>query len=118
MRRPPRHGLFGAALVAQALVIVGLLAVPGRGQEAKSVTPSPEQVVQGQVDAYNRHDIEAFLKTYAPEIKLYEFPDKELSSGLAVMREKYGKLFESEPDRKVVIAKRIIQGDCVIDHED
>jgi hypothetical protein len=33
------------------------------------------------------------------------------------MRNTYGKLFEREPDRKATIARRIVQGDYVIDHE-
>jgi hypothetical protein len=78
----------------------------------------PEKIVQEQLEAYNRHDVEAFLKTYSAEIKLYEFPDKELSSGLDAMRKTYGKLFEREPDRKAKIARRIVQGDYVIDHEE
>ena len=94
------------------------------GQETKkkdSAIPkvsAPEKVVQEQLDAYNRHDVDAFLKTYSAEIKLYEFPDKEISSGLDAMRKTYGTLFEREPDRKAKIAKRIVQGDYVIDHEE
>jgi len=112
------------ASVAHALVLAGLLATPGRGQESRPEAPvgpvasGPEKVVQEQVEAYNRHDIEAFLKTYSPDIKLYEFPDKESASGLEAMRERYGKLFKREPDLKVKIAKRIVQGDCVIDQEE
>ena len=90
-----------------------------RKESAGNPTVSaPERIVQEQLDAYNRHDVEAFLKTYSSEIKLYEFPDKELSSGLDAMRKTYGKLFEREPDRKATIAKRIVQGDYVIDHEE
>jgi hypothetical protein len=114
------------ASAAQVLVLVGLIVATGRGQDSRNDKIAPvsptisgaEKVVQEQVDAYNRHDLEAFLKTYSAEIKLYEFPDKELSSGLEAMRETYGKLFRREPDRKVKIAKRIVQGDCVIDHEE
>ena len=94
------------------------------GQESKretSVSPelsAAEKVVREQVDAYNRHDLDAFLKTYSADIKLYEFPDKEIASGLEAMRKTYGKLFEREPDRKAKIARRIVQGDYVIDHEE
>jgi hypothetical protein len=107
-------------------VLVGLIAAPGRGQEFKPDVTSPagpavsgpEMVVQEQVEAYNRHDIEAFLKTYSPDIKVFVFPDKLRFSGLEVMRERYGKLFKSEPGLTVKIARRIVQGDHVIDHEE
>lgn len=114
------------AAVVLVLVMVSVPIAPGRGQEVKkagsssggSLISGPEKVVQEQVEAYNRHDIEAFLKTYSPEIKLYDFPDKESASGLESMRERYGKLFKREPNLKVKIVGRIVQGDRVIDQEE
>jgi hypothetical protein len=109
--------------VTTAVIVIGLFCACVAIQESKkvdSVRPSvsaAERVVQEQLEAYNRHDVEAFLKTYSPEIKLYEFPDKEISSGLEAMRKTYGRLFEREQDRKAKIAKRIVHGDYVIDHE-
>jgi hypothetical protein len=121
-----RAGLRSRAslILLPSLALVGLLGALVSGQEPRKVDSSsptvsePEKIVQEQLEAYNRHDIDAFLKTYSSEIKLYEFPDKELSSGLDAMRETYGKLFEREPDRKAKIARRIVQGDYVIDHEE
>jgi hypothetical protein len=78
---------------------------------------SPLQVVQAQVDAYNRGDIDAFLNTYAPEVNLYNFPDELRSSGLASMREIYAKLFEKAPQLHASITNRITQGNYVIDQE-
>jgi uncharacterized protein (TIGR03067 family) len=78
----------------------------------------PEKVVQEQVEAYNRSDLEGFLKVYSADVKLYTYPDKELSSGLEAMRKGYGKMFAENPDLKVKIAKRIVQGDTVIDKEE
>ena len=107
-----------------AVVLIGLLAAPGRGQEAgKGDQPGPvvtdsEKLIQEQLEAYNRHDLEGFLKTYSPDIKLYDFPDKELASGLDAMRKMYGKLFEQVPDVNATIARRIVQGDYIIDHEE
>jgi hypothetical protein len=92
-----------------------LVPCSGSGQEARK--DSPEQIVQKQVEAYNRHDLVAFLSFYASDVKLYDFPDKERSSGLDAMRKTYGKLFADNPDLKVDIPKRIVQGDTVIDQE-
>jgi hypothetical protein len=126
MHRRCQIGFRGAASVVSAIVLVGLIAALGLGQESKKnkvgpdspAASGPEKLVQEQVDAYNRHDLEAFLKTYSPEIKLYEFPDKELSSGLEPMRETYGKLFKKNPDLKAKIVGRIVQGDHVIYQEE
>jgi hypothetical protein len=58
------------------------------------------------------------LVPFPPEIKLYEFPDKELSSGLEPMRESYGKLFKKNPELKAKIAGRVVQGEYVIYQEE
>jgi uncharacterized protein YdhG (YjbR/CyaY superfamily) len=125
---PMRHARYlrysSAIAFVPALIVVSLVGGFVTGQESKkqdSAIPkvsASEKVVQEQLDAYNQHDVEAFLKTYSAEIKLYEFPDKEISSGLDAMRKTYGRLFEREPDRKATIAKRIVQGDYVVDHEE
>ena len=115
-----------AAWTGPALVLVGLLHATGQGQEGKTGKSIPEgptvtvaeRVVQEQVEAYNRHDLEAFLKTYAPDVRVSDFPDKLRYSGLEAMRERYGAVFDRDPDLKVRIAKRVVQGDHVIDHEE
>jgi hypothetical protein len=107
-------------------LLLALVVCSGSGQEARKASSqagqeakkdSPEQIVQKQVEAYNRHDLESFLGFYAPDVKLYDFPDQERSSGLDAMRKTYGKLFADNPDLKVDIPKRIAQGDTVIDQE-
>lgn len=98
------------------LAMVTLASKSGSTQDAKPKDP-PESIVQEQVEAYNKHDIDAFLKYYSPDIKLYGFPDKMIYSGLPAMRETYGKLFADTPELNVEIAKRIVQGDTIIDQE-
>lgn len=114
VRRPTLGAVASVTLFAG---LVGVIASPGPGQESKPGLTGPEKVVQEQVEAYNRHDIEAFLKNYSSEIKLYAFPDREMGKGLESMRTTYGKLFADNPKLKVEIAKRIVQGEYVIDHE-
>jgi hypothetical protein len=110
--------------IVGALVVFALRGAFVAAQEPKKDDPATpkmsaaEKVVQDQVEAYNRHDVDAFLKTYSAEIKLYEFPDKEILSGLEAMRKTYGRLFEREPHLKAKIAERIVQGDYVIYHEE
>ena len=117
------NGFRSAASVALALILSGSIPASVWGQETRNnatgpAVSGPERVVQEQVEAYNRHDIEAFLKTYSPEVKVFDFPDTLRFSGLETMRERYGKLFKGEPGLKVKIARRIVQGDHVIDHEE
>lgn len=78
--------------------------------------PTPAAVVQAQLEAYNARDIEAFLATYAEDVKLFELPEKLLSQGTARMRERYGKLFKDERLHATIV-NRIVMGNTVIDHE-
>ena len=79
--------------------------------------PTPAEVVQAQLDAYDNGDIDAFLATYAPEISIYDHPAKLLMSGHDQMRESYSRLFASAPELKTHISQRITIGSYVIDHE-
>src|SRR2546430_6009378 len=43
-------------------------------QNPTAACSQPTQVVQAQVDAFNHHDLEAFLATYAPDAELRVLP--------------------------------------------
>ena len=77
---------------------------------------TPEAVVQRQLEAYNAHDIEAFVATYADDVQLFELPDKVLMRGSAELRERYAERFR-DTRLHADIVNRIALGDTVIDHE-
>jgi hypothetical protein len=99
----------------QLLALTAFLAVPA------STIPgpvSPEAVVQKQVDAYNAHDLDAFVACYAAAIEFRTMdgnvnPEK----GVAALRKGYEGLFKQFPNLKVKILQRICQGAFVIDQE-
>jgi len=76
----------------------------------------PEAIVQAQLEAYNAHDIDAFVATYADDAQIFEHPAKLLAAGPAQLRERYTARFK-EPNLRAVVAKRIVMGNMVIDHE-
>ena len=78
--------------------------------------PSPEAVVQTQVEAYNARNIDAFLSTYSDNAELFEFPDKLMAKGSAEMRQRYAPRF-AEEGLHAEIVKRIVLGNTVVDHE-
>lgn len=87
-------------------------------------TPPPapvtaeERVVQAQVDAFNRRDVEAFMATYAPGAIHWEYPADTVWNGAARIRAHYTELF-SDPDAQglhVDVRERIVKGRFVIDH--
>ncbi len=69
------------------------------------------------MNAYNARDLQAFLATYSPEIKIYNHPDSLLFSGLEKMQEVYKPLFDNVPNLHCEIVNRIVLGRFVIDRE-
>lgn len=76
----------------------------------------PAKVVQRQLDAYNAHDMEGWLATYASDAKQYEYPNKLLAEGHDAVRERMVARFQ-EPDLHAHLKSRIVIGSTVIDHE-
>jgi len=78
---------------------------------------SPADLAQAQLDAYNAHDLEAFLACYAEAVEVRDFPSGELRlAGRAAMRARYGPLFE-RPGLHAELVDRIALGAAVIDQE-
>lgn len=86
-------------------------------QSAKAADASlPEAIVQTQLDAYNAHNIDAFLATYTDEAELFGFPAVAQTKGKEAMRQRYTQRF-SDTILRAVIVKRIVMGNTVVDHE-
>jgi len=81
------------------------------------VEESPEMLVQRQVNAYNSRDIEAFLATYAEDVKIYNFPEQPIMDGRESMRANYKSMFANTPNLYCEIKNRIVLGNKIIDKE-
>lgn len=75
---------------------------------------TPEVVVERQLAAYNAHDLEAFLATYAEDVELER--GDEVFVGIEAMRARYGPIFAAGRCRAVISA-RMRQGEWIVDHE-
>jgi hypothetical protein len=78
---------------------------------------SPEYLAQEQLDGYNNRDIEAFLKPYAKNVKVYKYPNKLNYEGLEKMRVAYANFFKNTKDLHCKLLKRIVHKNKVIDYE-
>ena len=78
---------------------------------------SPRYLAQEQLDGYNNRDIDAFLKPYAKNVKVYRFPNKLNYEGLEKMRKNYESFFKNTPDLHCKLISRVVHKDKVIDHE-
>jgi len=74
-------------------------------------------VVDQQVAAYNRRDIDGFVACYAEHAKVVQPDGSMLASGHAEIRARYGELFQLSPDLRAEISNRIEIGAVVIDEE-
>lgn len=74
-------------------------------------------VIDRQVAAYNRRDVEAFAARYALGADVYGPDGKILAAGRDQIRRHYGTLFEQRPELRPEIRNRIEVGSTVIDEE-
>jgi putative hydrolase of HD superfamily len=81
------------------------------------MTPTPAEIVQTQLDAYNAHDIDAFMATFSPTIQTMRFPTNEvLDKSAEEVRTGFAQYFqEARPHSEV--SQRMTQGRFVIDYE-
>jgi len=76
-----------------------------------------EAIVQKQLEAYNKRDIDAFADTYADDIRIYNFPARLSSEGIGALRDGYAGFFKETEDLNCVIKNRIVLGNIIIDEE-
>lgn len=78
--------------------------------------PTPEQVVQRQLEAYNARDIEALMDTYAEHAVQLTYPDTVLAEGAAAIRARMAVRL-AEPDLHAHLIRRIVSEKVVVDQE-
>jgi len=104
----------------QDLACVAGNAAPTRALEPvrqeKMSTETPESVVQRQLDAYNRKDVDALLSTYAVDAEQFQLHGPRLAVGHAEMRQRFAARFD-EPDLRADLIERVVMGRIVVDRE-
>ena len=83
---------------------------------SSETTLSPLAVVNLRMQAYNNHDLEAFLKTYSEEIEIFTYPDKSLGKGKKHIKNLFEPMFK-EGSISVEIHHQIAKDGYVINHE-
>lgn len=78
---------------------------------------TPAMLAQQQLNAYNAHDLDAFLAPYADSVEVYELPGKLLMKGREEMRRNYTFITRT-PGLYCRLLNRIVEGNTVIDHEE
>jgi len=79
---------------------------------------TPEQIVQHNLEAYNKRDLLDFMSWFSDDIALYSFSEmKEIARGKEEIEKLYTELFAVSPNLHSTIVKRIVFDNKVIDHE-
>lgn len=78
---------------------------------------SVTDIIDAQIDAYNRSDTDGFAATYAEDALVTRLPSGSvMAAGRGEIAAVWGAMFARSP-RTCVIRNRIVQDDIVIDHE-
>ena len=78
----------------------------------------PRIAAQVQLDAYNAHDIEAFVACYADDVVIRDLKTGAVTGqGRAQMRESYATMFERFPNVHASVSTCTVVGNFVFDHE-
>ncbi len=100
-----------------ALRVLGiLLLISGCNGLAGGETPSPLEVVNLRMQAYNEHNLEAFLATYSDGVEIFTYPAKSLGRGKKHIKKLFEDLFR-EGTVHVDIHHQIAKDSYVINHE-
>tara|TARA_R110002073_G_scaffold53840_4_gene138902 strand:- start:105304 stop:106479 length:1176 start_codon:yes stop_codon:yes gene_type:complete len=78
---------------------------------------APRFVIEKQLEAYNNRDINAFVKVYADDVKVYDYPRNLRYEGVKELRRRYTAFFRNNKDLHCEIIKRIESGNTIIDEE-
>lgn len=78
---------------------------------------SAVDLVQGQLDAYNAQDVDAFCSFFADDVIVSDLNAAPNLHGLKDYRERHVGLFAQFPQNQAERLSRIVIGNIVIDHE-
>ena len=109
-----RSGWCATASLALLACGGGDRAPTSRAAPAAQEITAAQRLVRAQVDAYNRHDLDAFANTYAADATFYAFPDTLVGRGQEMLRAQYGQVFANSPNLHVSVIGELVAGKYVI----
>lgn len=117
LRRMGRVSAARAAICCLLLSACATSTLAGEtGDDTAGDTATPEAIVEAQLAAYNRRDVEGFLSYYSDDAKLFDHPNQLTESGKEQLRTRYRRSFSNRNVRASIV-KRIVFDRFVIDHE-
>lgn len=74
-------------------------------------------LIQRQLDAYNRQDLDEYVACYAPDVIVAGLNGAITENSREALHARYAKAFATFPENKAYLKNRIEVGGTVIDHE-
>ena len=97
---------------------ISRMAVNPSGTRLALVTEiSPIEIVQRQVDTFNKRDLDGFVSCYTDNVLAQRFPNDTMYVGKPKMLANYERFYTNTKNAKVEVIKRIAIGNKVIDEE-
>lgn len=107
----------GAAIICALLSACATAHVASRSDAATAGRNSSlEAIVDAQLAASNRRDVEGFLCHYSDDAKIFEHPGQLTESGKDQLRIRYKRSFGNQGIRALIV-RRIVFDRFVTDHE-
>ena len=78
---------------------------------------SVADLMQGQLDAYNAQDLDAYAAFFTDDVVVGDLNGAVGQRSYAELRERYVKTFAQFPENKAEVLNRVIVGNTVVDHE-
>lgn len=75
-----------------------------------------ELLIQQQLDAYNKKDVDGWLRTYANDARQFILHGECIANGHAELRKNIEERFK-EPDLHARLLHRTVMNNVVVDHE-
>jgi|SRR5690606_14322856 len=77
------------------------------------------ELVQGQLDAYNKRDIDQFCTFFHPEVQVWRLNGEPLKTceGMETFRKMYTTRFEANPELHCELKSRVVLNGSVLDEE-
>jgi hypothetical protein len=104
---------------AVALAALSLATSPGARTEAPETVATEEgalRAVARRIDAFNAHDIDAYIEAHAENLAIYDYPDRQIAS----QREHLRRIFGPELARgegSVEVRGQWVLGNVVVSEE-
>lgn len=77
---------------------------------------TPEAIVGRQLEAYNDRDLDRFMACWAPDARIYAWPETLLADGAAAIAERHRERF-ADAGLHAKLLSRTSVGELVIDRE-